>query len=456
MNQKFRLLLSGMFLLMFLKGTAQVPSDTIPSGSEKGKEKIKKGWNLGPLPILGYNSDIGLQFGALVSLYNYGDGSWYPKYFHQFYAEASWTTKGGGIYQFFYDSERLLRPVRVTANVTYLTERALDFYGFNGYRAVVSKDWTDDEDSAAYVTRVFYRHERKLLRIGVDFQGKFLVDHLRWTAGFTFMDFITGPVDIERLNKGKKESKQLPDTAGLYQRYCEWNILEEKERDGGMNNHIRLGLIWDTRDNEPNPMRGIWSEIMLLGAPGFIGDNDYSFLRLAVTHRQYFTLVRDQLSFVYRLGYMGTIAGKTPFYFLPYMINSYSLTTTIDGLGGSLTLRGVRRNRVVGDGVAFANAEFRWKFLKFRFIRQNWYLAVNVFGDAGMVVQQRPVDRSGIPDTVNQGAYFSNEPEVPHIGVGGGLRLAMNQNFIIAVDLGQPIDRRDGSFNVYVGLGYLF
>lgn len=453
MKQTRNLFLSGLLILFCLSLSAQEKKDTVPDAP---KEKIKKGWNFGGLPILGYNSDIGLQFGALVNLFHYGDGSWYPKYFHQFYAECSWTTKGGGIYQFFYDSEKLIKPVRLTANVTYLTERGLDFYGFNGYEAVFNKGWMVDDDSLDYISRMFYRHERKLLRVGVDFQGRFFTDHLKWLAGATFMQFKTGPVDIERLNKGKKEDRKLPDTAGLYDLYSEWNVLEKEERDGGMNNYIKVGLIWDTRDNEPNPMKGIWSEVILLAAPGFIGDNDYSFLRLAVTHRQYFTLVKNDLSFGYRIGYMGTIAGKAPYYFLPYMINSYSLTTTIDGLGGSMTVRGIMRNRVVGDGVAFANTELRWKFWHFRWIKQNWYFALNAFADAGMVVQKRDIDRSSIPANVNQYLYFSDRPEVPHVGVGGGFRIAMNQNFIIAVDVGQALDKRDGSLGVYVGLGYLF
>ncbi|HTX87741.1 MAG TPA: BamA/TamA family outer membrane protein [Bacteroidales bacterium] len=446
------------FLLFTVTFTllASEPADSTHHKKEKNKDGIKKGWNFGALPILGYNSDIGLQFGALVNLFNYGDGSWYPKYFHQFYAEASWTTKGGGIYQFFYDSEKLLHPVRVTFNATYLTERALDFYGFNGYKAVINKNWTDDQDTLNYLTRVFYRHERKVLRIGVDFTGKFLTEHLKWTAGASYMNFETGPVNVDLLNKGKKEDKKLPDTAGLYDLYCNWNILDQNERNGGMNNYLQLGLIWDNRDNEPNPMHGIWSEVILVFSPSFLGNNHYSFIRLAVTHRQYFTLVKDNLSFAYRLGYLGTIAGRAPFYFLPYMINSYCLTTTIDGLGGSMTVRGIYRNRVVGDGVAFANAEFRWKFWHFRAIKQNWYFALNVFGDAGMVVQEKKIDRSQIPPDIDQSKYFSDTPEYPHVGLGGGLRLAMNQNFIISLDIGQAIDKRDGSLGIYIGLGYIF
>jgi hypothetical protein len=432
------------------KDTSGEPGDTLVK-----KKKTEKRWTFGGLPVLGYNSDIGLQFGVLGNLFDYGDRSKYPKYDQQYYAEVSFTTKGGGIYQFFYDSYKLIKNIRTTANITYLTEQSLDFYGFNGYKAVYNHSWEDDEDTA-YLSRVFYRQERKILRIGADFQGKFFAEHLNWLAGFTYFQVETGPVDIQKLNKGKKEDKQLPDTPGLFNLYTGWDILSPTEVDGGTNNYVKLGFIYDTRDNEPNPMKGIWSEVIFLLAPGFISDGEYSFIRLSVIHRQYFTLVKNNLSFAYRIGYMGTIAGKSPYYFLPYMINSYSITTTVDGLGGSQTIRGIKRNRVVGDGVAFVNTELRWKFWHFRFLNRNWYAALNAFIDAGMVVQDRPVDEQSITPGYNPSDYFSNTPEYPHVGVGGGLRLVMDQNFVIAGDVGLALDKRDGDSGVYIGLGYLF
>ena len=153
---------------------------------------------------------------------------------------------------------------------------------------------------------------------------------------------------------------------------------------------------------------------------------------------------------------MGTIAGKAPYYFLPYMINSYSITTTVDGLGGSQTIRGIKRNRVVGDGVAFINTELRWKFWRFRLFRQNWYAALNAFIDAGMVVQDRPVDEQNISTGYDPADFFSNGPDYPHVGLGGGLRLVMDENFVIAGDVGLALDKRDGDSGVYIGLGYLF
>jgi len=428
--------------------------DTVDS-IQKPKQ-FKKGWKPFPFPVIGYNTDIGFQYGLALDLPYYGDGSIFPKYFHSFYFEASFTTKGGSIFQFFYDSEKLIKNIRVTADVSYLTEKALDFYGFNGYKAVYNHSWEDDKDTSEYKSRVFYRHERKLFKFALSFQGKFITEHLRWLAGATVMNIVVDSVDIDKLNKGQKEDKKLPDTAGLYDNYVLWGVLSSKESRGGMNNFIKLGLIYDTRDNEANPMRGLWSEINFVIAPKFIGDGNYGFIKLAVIQRQYFTIVKNKLSFGYRLAYQGTIAGTVPFYIQPLMINSWEKTTTIDGLGGSRNLRGILRNRVVGDGVVYANAEFRWKIVDFTLFRQPCYLGANLFSDAGMVVQDIPINKSDIPSWVDQSTYFSSSNESPHISIGAGLKIAYNENTVLSADFGFAPDNRDGTIGIYIGFGFLF
>ena len=419
-------------------------------------DKKNRPWGWVALPTFLYNTDIGFQFGALVEVYNYRKNRpIFPEYYHKLYAEVSFTTKGGSIFQLFYDSKHLVRDIRTTADITYLAEQALDFYGFNGYKSVFNPSWQDDGD-AAYISRMFYRQQRSFLRIAADFQGKFLDPRLKWLAGLAFLQVETDTVDIDRLNRGKSDAKKLPDTTSLVGNYRQWNLIDLKESDGGMNNYLKLGLVWDTRDHEACPMRGLWSEAILLVSPAFTGDGDYGFIRLAVNHRQYFTLVKDQLSLVYRAGYLGTIAGKAPYYILPYQVSSYALTTTIDGVGGSQTLRGVMRNRVVGDGTALLNVELRWKFWHFRLLRSECYLAGSLYGDAGMVVQQRKTDLSSIPADVNRAAYFSDGAESPHIALGGGLHLALNRNTVVSADIGKPLNPQDGSIGFYLGLGWLF
>ena len=48
----------------------------------QAQEEGKTGWNFGALPAVTYNTDLGFQYGALVNLFDYGDGSTFPNYKH--------------------------------------------------------------------------------------------------------------------------------------------------------------------------------------------------------------------------------------------------------------------------------------------------------------------------------------------------------------------------------------
>jgi outer membrane protein assembly factor BamA len=108
----------------------------------------------------------------------------------------------------------------------------------------------------------------------------------------------------------------------LYDKYVDWGIIGRDEKDGGNANFLKFGLVFDTRDNEANPMKGAWSEALVVVSPKFLF-NDRSFAKLILIHRQYFTLIPDRLSFVYRLGYQGSIGNQAPFFFQPYMLSSF-------------------------------------------------------------------------------------------------------------------------------------
>ena len=410
-----------------------------------------------PFPVLAYDADMGFQYGVMGSLYDYGDYSMYPDYRHTVKIEISRFTKGSGVNQLFYDSKYLVPGnIRLTADLSYLTEKALDFYGYNGFQAVYNPGWENDEDSA-YITRMFYRHERNMFRFTCDFQGPLIGDKLLWLAGIGIMNFKTATVDIDRLNKGKKEEKILPDTITLYDQYVSWGIIPEEEKKGGNANFIKAGIVFDTRDNEPNPMRGLWEEALLVYAPGFFFNDDNSFLKLILIHRQYFTLVKKKLSLDYRLGYQGTIAGHTPYYFQPYMLSSFSYVTKTDGLGGAKNLRGILRNRVVGDGVAWGNVELRWRIIDFKIAKEDFYIGMVAFGDAGLVVQNIDFDRDNVnPDLSNDYFDFTYGHDKIHPSIGTGLRIGYNENFIVAVDYGFALNKQDGLRGWYVAFGNLF
>ena len=426
------------------------------SQENKKDQLIKKGWNFGALPAVTFDTDLGFQYGAVVNFFNYGDGSRYPDYNHSLYVEVSRFTKGSGIYRFYYDSDQLIKGLQTSMDLSYLTDQAYDFYGFNGFDAVFNDKWIDDK-SDDYVSRVFYKYDRKLFRWKIDLQGKITSDRFRWIAGINFLNFDIATVNLEKLNKGKREEDQLPDVEGLYDKYLDWGIISPEEADGGFVPTFKGGVVLDTRDNKANPMHGIWTEAVLVVSPKVFGAES-SFSKLSLTHREYFTLIPDDLSFAYRLAFQTTLGGEVPFYYQSQVITSIMTGSTSEGLGGSRTLRGIRRNRIVGNGIFFGNAELRYKVGRFHLLNNNFYLGLNGFVDVGRVTNKIEFENplSPIMSSIRYSDYFEDDAEAMHLSYGVGLRVAMNQNFIIAIDYGLATDERDGSSGLYMGLNYLF
>jgi Surface antigen. len=95
----------------------------------------------------------------------------------------------------------------------------------------------------------------------------------------------------------------------------------------------------------------------------------------------------------------------------------------------------------------------RWRILGFQFINQNWQVALNPFFDAGMVTQKfretemMNADNDGV--ILHDGAFdsYSGTNESVHMSAGCGLKLIMNRNLIVSVDMGRALDNRDGQKN---------
>ena len=423
------------------------------------KEQTKDGFSFGLLPTIAFDADLGFQYGGLVSVYDYRKPVDYPDYRQMWKLEISRFTKGTGVNQLYYDAKNMLpHRLRLVANLAYMTEQKLDFFGFNGYGSGYNPNFTDDA-SSDYLTRVFYGHGREQFRFNSELIGHLPWENFYWLGGIGVFYTDVSTVDINKLNKGKDDDKKLPDTPTLYDNYVEWNIIPEDEKDGGYSNNFKAGLIYDTRDIEANPSRGIWTEAVVVYAPKFFFNDDVNYWKLSATHRQYFTLAPAKLIFAYRLMYQGTIGGHTPYYMQSFMINAYSPITKLDGLGGAKSMRGVMRNRVVGDGFILGNAELRWKMFNTVIAKQNFYLGLNAFVDAGMVVQQIKYDKSLIPEA-DKARYFDADNfnnDGLHSGAGLGLRAVLNENFILAVDYGLPFKKQDGDKGgLYISFGNLF
>ena len=441
-------------ILVFLCSFAAQAQDTA--------KHIRQGWTFGVLPSVAYDADLGLQYGALTNIYYFGDGSTYPEYLHSFYAEAAYTTKHFGLFRFSYDSKYLIPKHRLSIDLTYLPDQMCDFYGFNGYQSNYNVAYTTQDDPA-YISRAYYKYHRDLFRFSADIQGE-ISKPFYWNAGIGLLSFNVGPVDIDRLNSyTKKEENKLPDTVTLFDHYVADGYISASEAKGGAHPYLHGGVTYDTRDRLQNPTHGIHADAFLTYYAGLGDMSDYNNLKFNASWRHYISVYTDRIIFAYRVGTQLTLAGNSPFYLNTYLNQLYMQRVVYEGLGGANSVRGIMRNRILAPGVAFANVELRTRVASLKVGKNMFYLGLVPFLDAGMVVQPyRMVSHNphiGAPVADDQtNIDIVNSLYTPHLGGGLGLKVAMNDNFVLSVDWATAFDRQDnGKFsNLYIKMGYMF
>lgn len=440
--------------------------------NEKG-ELIKKGWNFGPLPVVGFNSDLGFQYGACVDIFNYGDGSRYPKFDYKMNLEASAYTKGSLNLRFYGDFYNLMPNSRLFVDAGYFTDKRFEFYGFNGF----ASPYYDDlyvlrtkyngqpslvENFDPEFNSVFYRMDRKQFRFNSCLRSKFgFGEHFYYGLGLSYFNYKMGRINIHN------EEYLYDEQATLYELYRESGLIRRNEADGGNVTQIKLAFIYDSKNHDSDPTKGAYFEATVTGAPDFIDREGYSHMTFNAVWQHYIPIVKENLTFAYRLVTQNVIAGDIPYY---AMFNSNMLfykKMSTDAMGGANSVRGINRNRVIGAGYAWLNAELRWKVCGFQFINQNWNVALNPFFDAGMVTQSYRLEEQEKAWLEMEAKYnlsadeknliYSGDKEGIHTSAGCGLKLIMNKNFIISAEAAKALDKRDGEkLKVYIGFNYLF
>ena len=414
---------------------------------------VREGWTFGVLPSVAFDADLGFQYGALTNIYYFGDGAIYPEYYHSFYAEAAYTTMHYGLFRLSYDSKYLIKNHRLSVDLTYLPDKMCDFYGFNGYQTLYHQPWTD-ASSSQYISRAYYKMQRDLFRFSGDLQGT-IDGNWKWNAGLGILDYRVGSVDVDGLNRGKDDNL-LPDTATLYDHFVEQGYITTAEKDGGFHPYVHGGITYDSRDRQQNPRRGIHADAFLTYTAAFGDLSDYNSLKFNAAWRHYLPIIKNRLTFAYRLGTQLNVAGTSPFYVNTYMNQLYMQRVLYEGLGGANSCRGIMRNRILADGFAYGNIEMRLQVVKFKVGKELFYIGINPFLDGGMVVQER--EWNGFGDLYNDIDFYTNDLHALHLAAGCGLKVAMNDNFVLSVDWATALNEQDnGKFsNLYIKMGYMF
>lgn len=313
-------------------------------------------------------------------------------------------------------------------------------------------------DGPAYGTYRDFDRARKTLRPGASGEPAFVTDAL--SNRFRETEFmlnlkadyalgkgrwrIMGGYEIQHLSYATFEGLDTdaidpvtgahttaPNGTSLLRRDFEQGLISGL--DGGWVSIIQTALIYDTRDFEPDPTRGVYFEIANEYAGKYIG-SQFDFDKLFIQGRYYRQLPWGPRTVLAGRVGIGSVFGKNAPFF-EYQ-DQWSPEASVNALGGRHSLRGYRANRFLARSMWFTNIELRVRLAEIRAGRQHFAFGIAPFFDAG-TVRDRWQDLS-----------FRDIK----ISGGGGLRIAWNQSTILSFDYGRS--REDSLF--FFGIGQAF
>ncbi len=202
---------------------------------------------------------------------------------------------------------------------------------------------------------------------------------------------------------------------------------------------LAAALIWDTRDFEPDPTKGLFLEYSHEYSAPWLGSN-FDFHKFMVQGQWIHTLAqwrnnRSRLTFA-GLGAFGYIFGNNINFIEMWDLSSQAEAGGILVLGGERSLRGFREARFLAPAVALINLEMRAKFYDFYFLKQHFSTGLTAFYDIGSVWDS-PKD-----------IQFLDWRSAP----GLGLRIHWNQSTVIRLDYAVS---QEGS-QTFFGFGHIF
>ena len=437
--------------------------------AQEEEKEMKTGWSLGVLPTATYSVDNGFQAGAFGDIYYYGDGSTYPDPLHKISWEASYFTHSQrSRFYLAYDSKYLIPGMRLNASATYVNDPLYSFWGFNGGASLAGLPQAYDTYWTNKTTDInYFGMSRQMLRILANVQGH-ITNHLNWAAGVNFWNWTIGDMRDNGYEKEGVNGKVYYDKVNtLYRDYQKYGLITQDEKNGGMALELNAGFVYDTRDIEAAPNRGIWAEAYLNG-----NVINQRYLKACMYFRHYIDipihLPAGDPVFAYRLAWQQTIAGETPLYMIqnnPLLVQRNMIS---EGFGSSNTIRGLRENRILTEGFAWANTELRIKLVNFRLLNQYFYIAVNPFFDAGVIT--KPYRAAAFEAAKSLTFADSDKPymtldqlyDPTKVGdivysAGAGLKIAMNQNFIVSVEMAKCFYKPlDAGMWLGIGINYQF
>lgn len=408
----------GLLLMLVLTGMTAI---------SVAQSRERTGWGWGGVPAINYNADEGFGYGVIFDLFNYSTGGYKPYYF-KINNQMFFTTGGKQDHAIFFDSPYILgEGYRINGRIRYKKEHYFTYYGL-GNDSQFNADWIETDDDGNSIDTVHGKHYYTMKSEQIIFYAN-VMKALKYREDGKPLISILGGWGFYQVSPGENKNDGL-DTK--YEEDLKAGILEKRDTEKSFNDYLKFGLVYDSRDSEPAPNKGVWTDLVGEWYTGLLG-SDNNFLRLTFTDRRFFRLA-NKLVYANRI-LVENVFGDAPF-LLYYPIGS---SFRIDeGVGGYRSIRGVYKNRYSGSAKFIMNMELRYRFYEFQFANQDFYLTANTFFDFGRVWHEEDVT-GGLKNL--------------HTGKGLGLHIGWNENFVVYAEMG--FEKETGS-QLYIDIGYIF
>ena len=417
-----------MLSLLLCSALAQDPApaeaaDT-PESDAPADEAPEKSFGWGGVPALNYNTDAGFGYGVI------GTGYWYDGV-HEPYKRAVTlriflTTKWVQAHMVRLDALDVFdSPVRLLLEGGYYSTVTKNFCGLAGVsscepgaaeNAADQAGFTVGDDRDTFVRRYYFQtYTEPYVLANARYKLKPLPHKLEVLAGYRGSMYLDG----------------TPANPGAF----EGSLYDQTFPDGeaGFASVLQAGLVVDNRDNEPAPNSGYFSEASLRGS-SFAFGSAWDYVGANITLRGYTTLIPERLNTATRLVGDGIWGEVVPINELARFGGSQNY----EGIGGEYAARGVTARRFLGRAKALAQQELRLRAVSFTPGSAAVDIGLVGFFDYGWAA----VDWNDL--SLSESAWTT----------GGGLRVILNQNFIIRADYGiWPAE--DGS-GMYINLDHIF
>lgn len=417
--------------------TPEASKADAPDAATARPKDYREGIGFAGLPLLNFDSDAGVGYGVKVAMYDYGKNQ--KPYKTQLSVQIFMTTRNAMYHEIYYDAPNFMgTPWRIDS---YLKLDRILFNNYYGLGNTAEVDYPADADMGTEVgtecgtdqacmdAAVLERTSRlyKYYSSYDKWEPKLIVNLRRNLSGpFKLFSGLQAKYTIINPHTAETIQKYADITVDpSWQSYLLDNDVEEYGDKGGFVAYVQGGMIVDTRDEEASPKSGIFSEASVrIGAFASADSTEQAghapvYGGLNLTTRHYLSILPFTV-FASRV-MTDMVLGDAPF----FEYNQVGGSRDYSAIGGSTSARGITSNRFTGRVKLNFSPELRFTPLEFYIAgTQKINLGIVAFSDMGRVWE----------DFKPEGSFLDF-----HVSVGGGLRIAWNDNFLIRADYGQSI-----------------